>query len=92
MAKESCIIQEAVVAEVLPDNKYRVKLTSIPGDIAKKTVLDESKKGNKIILAYASGLLRRRYVKIMAGDRVKVEIPIYNLELGRITQRYRSPK
>ena len=75
MTKEPCMIKEAVVTEVLPDNKYRVELQS-----------------GKIILAYASGLLCRRYVKIMVGDHVKIEVPIYSIELVRIVQRYRIVK
>lgn len=42
------------------------------------------------ILAYLSGKMRKYYIRIVLGDRVKVEISPYDLERGRITYRYRS--
>lgn len=39
------------------------------------------------ILAYISGRLRRHYIKILPGDRVKVELSPYDLSRGRIVYR-----
>ena len=41
------------------------------------------------VLAYLSGKMRRYYIRILLGDRVKVEITPYDLTRGRITYRYR---
>ena len=39
------------------------------------------------ILAHISGKLRMNYIKILPGDKVKVEISPYDLTRGRITWR-----
>lgn len=42
------------------------------------------------VLAYLSGRMRKRYIRILLGDRVKVEMTPYDLSRGRITWRYRK--
>ncbi|MGM0366353.1 MAG: translation initiation factor IF-1 [Actinomycetota bacterium] len=42
--------------------------------------------GHKI-LAHISGKMRMHYIKILPGDRVRVEISPYDLTRGRITYR-----
>ena len=39
------------------------------------------------ILAHISGKLRMNYIKILPGDKVKGELPPYDLNRGRITWR-----
>ena len=39
------------------------------------------------ILAHISGKLRMNYIKILPGDKVKVELSPYDLTTGRITWR-----
>ena len=39
------------------------------------------------ILAHSSGKLRMNYIKILPGDKVKVELSPYDLTKGRITWR-----
>ena len=39
------------------------------------------------ILAHISGKLRMNYIKILPGDKVKVELSPYDLNRGRITWR-----
>ncbi len=41
------------------------------------------------ILAYLSGKMRRYYIHILLGDRVRVEVSPYDLTRGRITYRYK---
>jgi translation initiation factor IF-1 len=45
-------------------------------------------KGHEI-LAYISGKIRKHYIRILQGDRVKVELSPYDLTKGRIVYRYR---
>jgi translation initiation factor IF-1 len=40
------------------------------------------------ILAYLSGRLRKYYIRILLGDRVKVELSPYDLTRGRIVYRF----
>jgi len=41
------------------------------------------------VLAYISGKMRMHYIRILPGDRVKVEMSPYDLTKGRITFRYK---
>ncbi len=40
-----------------------------------------------IVLAHISGKMRMNYIRILPGDRVKVELSPYDLSRGRITFR-----
>jgi translation initiation factor IF-1 len=40
------------------------------------------------VLAYVSGKLRRFRIRVLLGDRVRVELSPYDLTRGRITYRY----
>lgn len=42
-----------------------------------------------MVLAHVSGKMRMRFIKILAGDRVKLELSQYDLERGRIVWRYK---
>jgi translation initiation factor IF-1 len=41
----------------------------------------------KIVLAHISGKMRMHYIKILPGDRVRIELSPYDLTRGRITYR-----
>lgn len=41
----------------------------------------------QLILAHVSGKIRRHWIKILPGDRVKIELSPYDLTRGRITYR-----
>jgi translation initiation factor IF-1 len=45
--------------------------------------------GHKV-LAYLSGRMRKNYIRILLGDRVRIELSEYDLERGRITYRLRD--
>jgi len=42
----------------------------------------------QIVLAHVSGKMRMHFIKIVPGDRVKVELSPYDLTRGRITYRF----
>jgi translation initiation factor IF-1 len=44
--------------------------------------------GHKV-LAHIAGKMRMYYIKILPGDRVKLEIPLYDMSKGRIVYRYK---
>lgn len=44
-----------------------------------------------IVLAHISGKMRRHYVKIAAGDSVKLEMSPYDTDKARITFRNKEP-
>lgn len=41
------------------------------------------------VLAHVSGKMRMHFIKILPGDKVKVELSPYDLKRGRITYRYK---
>jgi translation initiation factor IF-1 len=67
------IIVEGEVLENLPNTLFRVKLTK--------------QYNEKLILCYLSGKMRKNFIKILPGDRVRVEMTKYDPEKGRITYR-----
>jgi translation initiation factor IF-1 len=69
--KDNVVIVEGEVVENLPNTLFRVKL----------------KESEKVILCYLSGKMRKNYIKILPGDKVKIEITPYDLDRGRITFR-----
>ncbi len=42
------------------------------------------------VLAYLSGKMRKYYIRILLGDKVRVELTPYDLTRGRITYRYKK--
>ena len=45
-----------------------------------------------VVLAYLSGKMRKYYIRILLGDRVKVEMSMYDPTRGRITYRHKDNK
>lgn len=41
------------------------------------------------IIGYLSGKMRRYYIRLLLGDRVRVELSPYDLDRGRITYRFK---
>ena len=42
-----------------------------------------------LVLAHVSGKMRKFFIRILAGDRVKMELSPYDLTRGRITYRFK---
>jgi len=55
--------------------------------VAKDDVIEVE--GKVVILATVSGKIRKNYIRILAGDRVTVEMSPYDLTRGRITYRFK---
>ena len=45
--------------------------------------------GGHRVLAHVSGKIRKNFIRILVGDRVKVELSPYDLQRGRIVYRYK---
>ena len=43
-----------------------------------------------MVLAHTSGRMRKNRIRVLAGDKVTVEMTPYDLQKGRITYRFRS--
>jgi translation initiation factor IF-1 len=73
VSKEDMIEFSGVVMELLPNAMFRVKLDS----------------NEHVILAHTSGKMRKNRIRVLAGDRVNVEMTPYDLSKGRITFRFK---
>jgi len=71
MSKEDIIELEGEIVEVLPNQTFKVKL-------------DENQ---HTINCYTAGKMRQFRIRLVQGDRVRVEMTPYDLEKGRITFR-----
>lgn len=70
---------EGIVKEVLPNTLFRV-------EIDKSDDIPELQ--GRIILCHIAGKMRRHFIRLLTGDRVRVEMsPKYDLDKGRITYR-----
>jgi translation initiation factor IF-1 len=61
-----------------------VVLESLP-NVMFKVKLDNDHE----VLGHISGRMRKNYIRIMPGDRVRIELSAYDLSRGRITRRLR---
>lgn len=71
MSKEDVIKMEGVVAEVLPNTMFRIKMENF----------------ERPVLANLSGRMRKNNIKVLMGDTVEMEFSPYDLTRGRITRR-----
>uniref|UniRef100_UPI00300179C1 translation initiation factor IF-1 n=1 Tax=Prototheca miyajii TaxID=2034260 RepID=UPI00300179C1 len=73
MENKSRLVLEGVVTQCLSNGLFRVKL----------------KVNEELIIAYLSGKIRQKLIRIIVGDRVDVELSTYDFTRGRIVHRYR---
>jgi translation initiation factor IF-1 len=71
MAKDDIIELTGQVEEVLPGNMFRVKVDNIA----------------TVLLCYMAGRLKQHKIRIILGDKVRVEVSPYDLTKGRVTYR-----
>jgi translation initiation factor IF-1 len=71
MAKDDLIELTGTIAEVLPGSMYRVKLDD----------------NAAVLTCYTGGKLKQHKIKIILGDRVKIEVSTYDLTKGRVIYR-----
>lgn len=71
MAKEEGMKMNGKVIEVLGNAMFRVKLDNT----------------EHLITAYVGGKMRKHDIKIIAGDKVALEMSPYDMSKGRITYR-----
>jgi len=69
--KKGTYIFEGEVIENLPNTLFKVKI----------------KDSDKVVLCYLSGKMRRNFIKILPGDKVKFEITPFDPDRGRIIYR-----
>ena len=71
--KEEALEVEGTVVEALANTRFRVKIDEM----------------EHTIIAHVAGKMRKHFIRIVPGDRVRVELSPYDLTKGRITYRER---
>jgi len=78
MAHQGSIELDGVVRESLPNTLFRVGLKDPSGQV-----------DGFVILCHLSGKMRMNFIKILPGDRVRIEMTPYDKTKGRIVYRYK---
>lgn len=78
MPKGNKIEVDGVVLENLPSACFKIRIT------------DPNYPENFIVRGYISGKMRMNYIRIIPGDRVRIELDPYDITKGRITFRYKE--
>lgn len=73
MPKEETLEMTGTVMELLPNATFRVKLEA----------------NDHVLIAHTAGKMRKNRIRVLAGDRVKVEMTPYDLSKGRIIYRFK---
>lgn len=71
---QDVIVVEGEVLENLPNTLFRVKL--------------DEKYSSRVIICYLSGRMRKYFIKILPGDRIRAEVTKYDPSKGRIVYRF----
>ncbi len=70
-------------------NKEPIQAEGRITDVLPNTKFNVELENGLKVLAHISGKMRMHYIKILPGDRVKVELSPYDLTRGRIIYRYK---
>ncbi len=66
-----------------------VEMEGVIVDTLPNTMFRVELENGHVVTAHISGKMRKNYIRILTGDKVKVELTPYDLSKGRITYRYR---
>lgn len=66
-----------------------IEFEGVVDEVLPNTSFNVRLENGHIILAHLSGRMRMNYIRILQGDKVKIEMSPYDLTKGRITYRYK---
>jgi translation initiation factor IF-1 len=69
--------------------KDAIELEGTVSEVLPNATFRVKLENNHEVLAYLSGKMRQNYIRVLEGDRVKVEMSPYDLTRGRVTYRYK---
>jgi translation initiation factor IF-1 len=85
----SIVLHEHVLARSMAVKEEKIEVEGEVVEALPSTMFRVQVDGGHSVLATISGKMRKNYIRILPGDRVKVELSAYDLSRGRITYRYR---
>jgi translation initiation factor IF-1 len=65
----------------------QIQLSGTVVDTLPNTMFRVELENGHVVMAHISGKMRKNYIRILTGDKVKVEVSPYDLSKGRITFR-----
>lgn len=78
MPKDNKIVVDGIITDILPNTQFEILVTS-----------EANPQGFKV-RGYISGRMRMNYIRIIKGDRVRIEVDPYDPSKGRIVYRYKD--
>lgn len=66
-----------------------IEMEGVVTDTLPNTMFRVELENGHVVIAHISGKMRKNYIRILTGDKVKVELTPYDLSKGRITFRVR---
>lgn len=73
----------------MTDQKENLEFEGIVSEALPNTLFRVKLEDGRIILCYLSGKMRIHYIRILPGDKVKLEMTPYDQTKGRIIYRYK---
>ena len=73
----------------MASNKEVIELTGVVVETLPGTQFKVELENGHQLIAHISGKMRMNYIKILPGDKVKLEMSPYDLSKGRIVYRYK---
>ncbi len=73
----------------MPEKEEKIELEGEVVEALPSTMFRVQLESGQNVLAKISGKMRKNYIRILPGDKVKVELSPYDLNRGRITYRHR---
>jgi translation initiation factor IF-1 len=67
-----------------------VELPGVVTEVLPDALFRVELEGGHEVLAYASGKMRKHRIRVLAGDRVNLEMSPYDLSKGRINFRHKT--
>ena len=78
--------------EQVKPSKQKIEMMGTVREALKGTRFRVELDNGHEVLAYLCGKMRKYYIRILLGDRVKVELSPYDLTQGRIVYRYKRKR
>ncbi len=66
-----------------------IEVDGVVKEVLPNTLFRVQIEGERVVLCHLSGKMRIHFIKILPGDRVKIEMTPYDTTRGRIIFRYR---
>jgi|TARA_B110000967_G_scaffold56430_1_gene57864 translation initiation factor IF-1 len=89
MSRKVNMINSVTTLEALMAKEDQIEMEGTIIDTLPNTMFRVELENGHVVIAHISGKMRKHYIRILTGDKVKVELTPYDLTKGRITYRAR---